>query len=791
MGKILAFFCAFLVLGSSAFAQNGTVRGAIKDGASSEPLPFVNVAVDLGEDGMTGGQSDFDGNYTVSLPAGTHTLKFSYVGYENKEVEVTIAAGESKTMDVMIEEESLSLNTVVVTSNKFEKPIGEVTVSMEVIKPDFIENANTTQVDEAIEKIPGVNIIDGQANIRGGSGYSYGAGSRVLLLVDDLPMLTGDAGFPNWDFVPVENIEQVEVVKGAASALYGSSALNGIINIRTAYAKSKPVTKISLFGGIYQNPRDNNFTRTLEDGSTEEVTKAWWDDPEQENPEALFWVDQPFQTGLSVSHKQKFGQFDLVAGTYLYNRESWRKDEFNRRARVNLGTRYRFKNISGLSLGANFNFQRGYSGTFFIWNGDEEQMYKPWSSVATPLNKSLRMTVDPFVTYFDANGNRHKILSRFYRSENTNNTNQSNSSNLYYGEYQFQKNWEESEIVMSTGVVGTYATIEAELYGDTTYATNNLAGYLQLDKKFYDKLNISFGARYEMNKLNTDDEWEAKPVFRFGANYELGQYTFLRGSWGQGYRYPTIAERYVETNLGFLGIFANPTLESETGWSAELGLKQGLKLGEWKGFADLSVFYTEYQNMMEFTFGGANGLLVGFQSVNIGDTQIAGTEVTLAGQGELFGKSTDILLGYTYIDPKHTEWDTSEVQEGEVETPGQKNARLSSNSDNVLKYRFRHTAKIDVQTKITPAWSIGGNINYLSYMEAVDAIFETVLPDLTSYRERNKDKPSVFVGMRTALQMGKNELSLVIGNLLNSEYSVRPAMVEAPRNFTLKYTLTL
>ena len=65
-------------------------------------------------------------------------------------------------------------------------------------------------------------MVSSQPNIRGGSGWSYGAGSRVLLLVDDIPALQADAGLAQWDDIPVENIAQIEVVKGAASALYGS-----------------------------------------------------------------------------------------------------------------------------------------------------------------------------------------------------------------------------------------------------------------------------------------------------------------------------------------------------------------------------------------------------------------------------------------------------------------------------------------------------------------------------------------------------------------------------------------
>ena len=108
-------------------------------------------------------------------------------------------------------------------------------------------------MEDAIDFIPGVSIIDGQANIRGGSGWSYGAGSRVQLLVDDLPQLTADANDVKWNFLPVENLEQIEVIKGASSVLFGSSALNGVINIRTAYPRDTPIAKINFFAGFYDN----------------------------------------------------------------------------------------------------------------------------------------------------------------------------------------------------------------------------------------------------------------------------------------------------------------------------------------------------------------------------------------------------------------------------------------------------------------------------------------------------------------------------------------------------------
>ena len=79
-----------------------------------------------------------------------------------------------------------SLEEVVVSAGKYEQKLSEVTISMEVIKPSLIENKNSTNIDAVMNQVPGVTVNDGQASIRGGSGFSYGAGSRVLVMVDEM-----------------------------------------------------------------------------------------------------------------------------------------------------------------------------------------------------------------------------------------------------------------------------------------------------------------------------------------------------------------------------------------------------------------------------------------------------------------------------------------------------------------------------------------------------------------------------------------------------------------------------
>ena len=103
---------------------------------------------------------------------------------------------------------------------------------MDVVKAGDIARQAPTDISSTLRTLPGVDIVDKQPSIRGGSGWTYGMGARSQILVDGMSTLNPKTGEINWNTVPLENIEQIEVIKGASSVLYGSSALNGIINIR-------------------------------------------------------------------------------------------------------------------------------------------------------------------------------------------------------------------------------------------------------------------------------------------------------------------------------------------------------------------------------------------------------------------------------------------------------------------------------------------------------------------------------------------------------------------------------
>jgi len=342
-----------------------------------------------------------------------------------------------------------------------------------------------------------------------------------------------------------------------------------------------------------------------------------------------------------------------------------------------------------------------------------------------------------------------------------------------------------------------------------------MAAYLQLDQKLFNKLNLSGGFRYEQNAIFTPEiiEYqiggqvaqrdtvpggeikEAKPVFRLGASYEVAKATFVRASWGQGYRFPSIAEKFIYTLFGGTPILPNVDLNSETGWSAEVGLRQGFKLSGFSGFLDLAAFTSEYQDMMEFNLVLAT-FPPSFQSQNVGDTRIRGYEASVTGIGKLFGLETTVLAGYTYIDPKFKEWASldslKQGSEAFRQTDAYSNAINSSicssgrSCENILKYRYRHTAKVDIESR-AGQFSLGVSAIYNSFMENIDEVFEAlVVPGLRKFRTEN-DNGDLILGARAAFFPTEHlKLALLCNNLTNREYSARPGKIEGTRQIMFR-----
>ncbi|MCF8372172.1 MAG: TonB-dependent receptor [Bacteroidales bacterium] len=736
-------------------AQESGIAGKVSDSESGEALIGVHVFYDKNH----GIATDQDGFFRFTLPPGNYHLRLRYLGYDEKLVDALVAENKTTEIEISLKPSTTLLQGVVVSAGRFEQKLSDVTVSMEVMKPNFIEKLNVVTMETALNKVPGLTISDGQASIRGGNGWSYGVGSRVLILVDDLPMLSPDAGDAKFEFIPMENIAQVEIIKGAASALYGSSALNGAVNIRTAWPTKPSETKIILNNGIYLSPKREEL--------------KWWG------------KNIPFYHSTGFLHSRQNGNLDFVFGGNYYHDGGYRTENFENRYRYNLGIRYRDKKIHGLAYGVNTGFMNVDKIDFLMWQGAPDLVYIHDPASVSPT-KGYRLNIDPFINFYSSRAGKHSLRSRFYRVVNNIEGDQlSNRGDQYFLEYQYHQKIKEKSSI-TAGLSSLQANTKAELFGDHTSA--NYSVFAQFDTRLWDRLSVSLGTRWENYRLD-EESASSMPLFRSGLNYQLDDFTFLRASYGQGYRFPTIAEKYTYTNLGGLQILPNPNLEPETGWNTEIGIKQGIKLGNWKGYVDLAAFLTEYQNMMEFSFGAYDSVnyepitsdtvfgLLGFQSRNIGQARITGVEFSMNGTGTIGIFDVNLLAGYTYVVPVDLNSDSIYRS-------------LKSNADNYLKYRFSHLAKGDLEIGYKK-FSLGVSYLYNSHIKNIDKYFEVgfVLPGLKEYREEHNKGFHVF-DFRLAYETSDNfRFALYLKNAFNNEYMIRPGDIPAPRNVAMQVVM--
>ncbi len=721
-----------------------------------EQLPLIGANLSIGE-GL-GTTTDEDGRYEWNVEAGAYTLVVSYLGYETQEQSIELLPGQNLNLSFTLKAKSRTLGMMVITGSLYEKQIEREVVSVDVISSSLIERTNSRSLDDAVSKLPGVYMTDGQANMRGGTGYSYGAGSRVMMVVDGQPLLSADRGDIKWPLMPLEITEQVEVIKGPASVIYGSGALNGVVHVLTAWPTEVPQTELLVYQGVYGNPRRDII--------------QWWD-------------QNPVFAGARFSHKRKMGNVDLVLGGSLATDQSHLKEEFSQHSRFSLKTRYRPPALDGrLSMGINANTTYFNEGLFLLWANDQEGAYTSLAG-ASDDNNYLWTYIDPWLTYYDLKGNRHGAKLRYNYNGNYYSRNNRAHIHLLSTDYQFHREFARNYHV-TAGFSNLHGIINDNDLAD--HRANLLALFTQVEKT-WERLNATAGVRWETFQLD-DSSASAMPVIKTGLNYRVSRNNYLRAAFGQGYRFPSIAERFVDTDVGgLIFIFPNPDLRPEIGWNAEIGTKQAIKGLEWNGYLDLTAFWTEYTDMTEFTFGiYPEGL--GFKNQNIGNARLAGLEFTASGNGRLGNVPLYVIGGYTYVYPANLSTDTT------LRSPGKYLEYLwrSLKGDDpdvfasLLSYRFRHVAKLDVQAGLK-RFTLGMDVQYFSYMQKIDAVFEVFVPGIADFRANNQGG-DIILGARAAVELSESStLSVYMNNALNREYSIRPGRMDAPRNMSVQYRM--
>jgi iron complex outermembrane receptor protein len=256
----------------SAFAQTGTLRGKVTDAQSGEALPQANVVV-TATGVETGGASSVTGEYEVrGLAAGTYTVSVSYIGYEKKVISnVTIAAGETKVLDIALAPGGIQFNPLVVSASRRQEKALEAPAAISVLEATQIRGRAVTTPTDYLRGLPAVDVATNgiaQSNVTV-RGFNNIFSTVLLSLTDNRYANVPSLRLNAYNFIPLtsEDISRIEVVSGPGSALYGPNTANGVMHIITRSPFESEGTSVSVGGGgrdfLNISQRDPNGGRNI------------------------------------------------------------------------------------------------------------------------------------------------------------------------------------------------------------------------------------------------------------------------------------------------------------------------------------------------------------------------------------------------------------------------------------------------------------------------------------------------------------------------------------------------
>ena len=222
---------SLLLFSQFTFAQT-TVSGVLTDLDTEETLIGANVTV-KGE--TIGTVTDIDGNFTLTVTiAPPFIIVFSYLGYSSQEMEIT---GDQAGILILLQEEGILVNEIVISASRVEERILESPVTIEKMDPIAIKQAATADYYDAIANLKGVQSTSGSLSITSINARGFGSisNTRFVQLMDGMDNAAPLLNFPTGNIVGISelDIHSVELIPGAASALYGANAFNGILLMKS------------------------------------------------------------------------------------------------------------------------------------------------------------------------------------------------------------------------------------------------------------------------------------------------------------------------------------------------------------------------------------------------------------------------------------------------------------------------------------------------------------------------------------------------------------------------------
>jgi outer membrane receptor for ferrienterochelin and colicins len=569
---------------------SGNLTGTVVDDQSGQPLAGANIQI-LGT--VLGASANTEGFFKVPrLLPGSYQARISMVSYRARTIDFKIRENQTTSVLVELSETPIEFDPIVVLGGKVEQRLDQANASLSVVSAREIEDRSATDLVEALESAPGIHFVGNQINIRGSTGYTFGAGNKVLLLLDGVPVYASDTGEFNWDMLPPLDVQQIEVLKGAGSTLWGTSALGGVVNIITKSPEAQGKLLYAFTGGKYGAPQ----------------YKIWeWTDP-----------DRLYFHRADVSYSRQFGNIGLrVSAGHFQSTGYTEVGDFEK---INLTGKCDFRFPNGWKWTAYAAYSHIDRGFFFQWKGPND----PYEVDETNLDNygkthQLNLYSKLAIPVSSNFGLRFRVSAvRSIMGDQFGETSDFNPSLGQGGE--IQADWIPHPDHMFTGGVNfQHDAGSAKYFGD--HKGYFIGPFLQDEWAILKTLHATMGLRYDRYQLQGGVKEDLYSP-RFGFNWQPRPTVSLRGSVGSGFRAATIVERFLEVSVMNLKVQANPDLKAESSWVYDLGLRMHIT-ETWN--LDLSVFDNEYWNLIEAHLDLFRGLI---QFRNVGRARIRGIEAT-------------------------------------------------------------------------------------------------------------------------------------------------------------------
>jgi iron complex outermembrane receptor protein/outer membrane receptor for ferrienterochelin and colicins len=564
MLKYIGIFCCFL---SVNLVSGQSIIGKIVDKENGKALQGVSVNIANTSKGVVSNEL---GKYSLTnIKAGKLHLFISYTGYTKMDTVINITDKENQIIDFAMEAEKGELEEVIiVSSSRTNSRIEDLPTKVEVLGSEEVKEENGIKpgnIASLLGDIAGIQIQQTSASTGNADMRIQGLqGKYTQILRDGMPLFGGYAGSFSILQIPPLDLQQIELVKGASSTLYGGGAIAGMLNLISKKPKlGKPEKSLTLNYSSLNEANLNTF----------------------------------------FSGRNKELGYTLYAGTTQQKEMDIDKDGFSDVPKVkSVFVHPRFfvygKDNSTLTLGYTLNYEDRNGGDMTVLKGISNNTHQYFDQ-----NKSLRNTADAVweKKYEDgsmltAKGN-YSVMNRDII---TNVFGMSGNQSSWYSELAYSKKLDAHNIVMGINYNGeafTKKLPDSSALPNTAF--NTIGAFIQDDWKISHAFTLQSGLRIDQN-----NDYGTFVLPRLSLMYKVNNKVTMRIGGGEGYKTPSlfsseVDDRDIPSIIGY-----GPNIKSEKSLGANFDINYKTKMDEWELTLNQTLFYNSIDNPI--TYQAAN-----------------------------------------------------------------------------------------------------------------------------------------------------------------------------------------